>query len=79
MIRLTHIYTHYQANIAIEQAFKHGMELYYTANGTNEMVLAASEDRLFSTILVHLIKNYNHSAKHLGMLKNLHKLVEALP
>ena len=54
MIRLTHIYTRYQANIALKQAFKNGMGLYYTSSGVNEMMLAyCTEDQIYSTILSH--------------------------
>lgn len=80
MLRLTHIYTRFEAHIAIKQAFKQGMGLYYTENDVSEMMLADNEeDALFTTILIELIKVHNKNPKRLGMLQNLHHLESELP
>lgn len=71
MIRLTHIYTRVNAIFALKRAFQNGMQLYYTADGIDEMKLAlcycdnGDPDLLFVTILTHLIDNLSKNAKHL--------------
>lgn len=84
MIRLTHIYTRLNAIFALKRAFKHGMELYYTVDTTDEMKLAlcfwenGDPDLLFVTILTHLIENLSKNSKHLQMLATFLDNLEVL-